>query len=218
MVRVLGPQRIFVLFAAGPAAVVAAISIMGAGAPSSSIESIADPVLVVHDGAHPIDYYVAPGPNGSELVHTKYQSIGAWSRIASGSAVIPSSITQPGDLAFVNADKTSANGRRTVTISANSDQPQRFLSCLVPLRLWLSTDHGGHWTDSTALMTDGQSGPSARPFFFDCTRGAVTFTVPTTGSKDAGSQQYEVSIEPGGVISAVSVEAGVLVSADAIDG
>jgi hypothetical protein len=127
---------------------------MGAGAPSSSIESIADPVLVVHDGAHPIDYYVAPGPNGSELVHTKYQSIGAWSRIASGSAVIPSSITQPGDLAFVNADKTSANGRRTVTISANSDQPQRFLSCLVPLRLWLSTDHGGHWTDSTALMTD----------------------------------------------------------------
>lgn len=211
-------QRTFAICAAIPFSVLAAMSIIGAGRGPSDGTAVADPILVVHDAQSPIPFYLAPGADGSTLVRSKYGTVPRWHAISSGSGIVPSPITRAGDLVFINAEQDPDRVDLTVRVGAVDGQTTRFVSCLVPLRLWSSMDDGQTWDDITGLLTDGVPSPSEKPFYLDCARGEAILTVPTAAGVGVPHQQYELSVEAGGSLAAADSRAPLVISADVVPG
>ncbi|MEY4367020.1 MAG: hypothetical protein RLZ28_435 [Actinomycetota bacterium] len=155
-------------------------------------------------------------------VKTKYGELPQWTQISNGVQGYPSTINQPGDLLFVNARSStscSADTNRGLKLNSScaagnntnvvsdlfikgnitnvADLRTVYRSCLIPIRLWNSTNTGDTWTDitDTALGVDG-----GQPYYIDCETGQFEFTVPTaaTAYNVSGNLDYVVTVEAGG--------------------
>jgi hypothetical protein len=152
-------------------------------------------------------------------VDTKYGELPQWTQVSNGVQGYPSTINQPGDLVFINARSSSSNtadsNRGTLAqnggVNSNvvsslfikgnitniADLRTVYRSCLIPLRLWKSTNTGGSWTDITPLRLGVDTG---EPYYIDCETGQFEFTVPTAATDYNVSQDldYVVTVEAGG--------------------
>lgn len=194
----------------------------------------------------------APGLTGTVqdiTVRTKYGELPQWFQVNSGAGGVPSSVQEPGDLAFINgASSTTApndtnNGATTggtgnldvvqaIRVKANITNVaalrQAYGTCLIPVRLWSTTDRGQNFADVTqayldtqnrlATGTNGQtpstanpSGSGTDPYYVDCTTGEFEFTVPTDVAADHMTPEtlaYELSVERGGVFGTFNNNTG----------
>ena len=155
----------------------------------------------------------------SVAVDTKYGELPQWTQVSNGVQGYPSTINQPGDLVFINARSSSSNsedsnrgllgangGTDTNVVSSLfikgnitniADLRTVYRSCLIPIRLWSSTDQGSTWTDETPVRLGVAT---AQPYYIDCETGQFEFTIPTAATDYNASQDldYEVSVEAGG--------------------
>lgn len=155
----------------------------------------------------------------SVTVKTVYGELPQWTQVSNGVQGYPSTINQPGDLLFINARSSTTNTGDTnrgllqgpggvdtnvvssLFIKGNitnvADLRTVYRSCLIPLRLWKTTDTGDNWTDVTDeyLGVDG-----GQPYYIDCETGQFEFTVPTaaTAYKVSNDLDYAVTVEAGG--------------------
>ncbi len=182
-------------------------------------------------------------------VATKYGELPQWFQVDSGASGVPSAVQEPGDLAFING----ASSTTTPDDTDNGNQPggtsnlnvvqaihvkgnitnvaalrQTYGTCLIPIRLWSTTNDGGAFTDVTQTyldtqnrLSDGTNGQSAStanpngsstdPFYVDCTTGEFEFTVPTDVAADHKTNEtlaYELSVERGGVFGTFNNNTG----------
>jgi len=175
-------------------------------------------------------------------VKTKYGELPQWFQVNSGAGGVPSAVQEPGDLLFINAqssttssaDTNNGNGLEGGAISndvsgtdTNVVQAihvkgnitniaalrQTYASCLIPVRLYSTTNNGDSFNDVTQTYLDTQS---TNPFYVDCTTGEFEFTVPTAaavattaaGAHTTGNLDYEVTVERGGVFSTFNNNTG----------
>lgn len=156
----------------------------------------------------------------NNTVGFKYGELPQWSQTSIGQMGVPSTIHQAGDLLLINARSSTMNssdnnnGRPSPAPSqGNSNVVQSlfvkgaitniaslrevYRSCLIPIRLWSSTDSGENFTDRTADFFDTQEG---EPFYLDCDSGQFSFTVPTAAAayNKTRDLDYEVTVEQGG--------------------
>jgi len=194
----------------------------------------------------------APGLTGSlqdVTVATKYGELPQWFQVDSGASGVPSAVQEPGDLAFINGasstttpDDTNNGNQGGGTSNLNVVQAihvkgnitnvaalrQTYGTCLIPIRLWKTTNDGGAFTDVTQTyldtqnrLTDGTngqtpstanpSGSGTDPFYVDCTTGEFEFTVPTDVAADHKTDEtlaYELSVERGGVFGTFNNNTG----------
>ena len=160
-------------------------------------------------------------------VDTVYGELPQWFQVNSGAGGVPSAVQEPGDLLFINAQSSTTssadtnNGRndtggaagtltnvvQAIHVKGNITNiaalRQTYATCLIPIRLYKTTNQGGAFTDVTQTYLDTQDranpgtngytsssanpGVSAdNPFYVDCTTGEFEFTVPTAAALDAG--------------------------------
>jgi hypothetical protein len=163
---------------------------------------------------------------GDISVATKYGELPQWTQISNGGQGVPSSIQQPGDLLFVNARSSSTsstddnNGLNTaesgnlndvaaLNVKGNIvnlvDLRSIYASCLIPIRLWKTTNLGDVWTDVTSEYFAGIG--EGEPYYIDCHSGEFEFTVPTAtpGSGVSAELDYAVTVEAGGNFATMNV-------------
>jgi hypothetical protein len=151
-------------------------------------------------------------------VSTKYGELPQWTQVSNGVQGYPSTINQPGDLLFINARSSSTDSKDTnrgllaksgtdtnvvssLFIKGNITNIAQlrtvYRSCLIPLRLWNSTDKGATWADITP---DTLGVAANQPYYIDCETGQFEFTVPTAASLHNVSDDldYAVTVEQGG--------------------
>jgi len=194
----------------------------------------------------------APGLTGSVQnipVTTKYGELPQWFQVDTGAVGVPSAVQESGDLAFINgaSSTTSPDDTNNGTDNGGTNNldvvqaihvkgnitnvaalRQSYGTCLIPIRLWSTTDTGTTFADVTQdyldtqnRLSDGTNGqtPSSAnpnssgtdPFYVDCTTGEIEFTVPTDVAADhktAGTLAYELSVERGGVFATFNNNTG----------
>jgi len=199
----------------------------------------------------------------TKTVATKYGELPQWFQVNSGASGVPSAVQEPGDLLFINAQSSTTSSADTnngnggsggaFTNAASESNTnvvqaihvkgnitniaalrQTYATCLIPIRLYSTTDAGGSFTDVTKTYLDTQdrsagtngqtqsgTNPSAattNPFYIDCTTGEFEFTVPTaaavaettltTPGHSTADLAYEVTVERGGVFSTFNNNTG----------
>ena len=152
-------------------------------------------------------------------VTTKYGELPQWTQVSNGVQGYPSTINQPGDLVFINARSSSTNsadsnrGLIAENGGVNSNVVSKlfikgnitnvaelrtvYRSCLIPIRLWKSTDTGDTWQNITPTNLGVDAG---EPYYIDCETGQFEFTVDTAASEYNVSKDldYVVTVEEGG--------------------
>jgi hypothetical protein len=189
-------------------------------------------------------------------IHTAYGELPQWFQVNSGAIGVPSAVQEPGDLLFINAQSSSTssadtdNGNLTPTSASRTNAVQAihvkgnitniaalrqtYATCLIPIRLYSTTNGGSSFSDVTQTYLDTQdrsagtngqtqsgTNPSAattNPFYIDCTTGEFEFTVPTaaavaettltTPGHSTADLAYEVTVERGGVFSTFNNNTG----------
>ena len=161
--------------------------------------------------------------SATKAVSTKYGELPQWSQVSVGNAGVPSTVQEAGDLLFINARSStmysadnnngnqsagaaSAGGSNSNVVSAlyvkgnitNVAQLREvYQSCLIPIRLWSTTDLGVNWDDVTSDVLATEAG---EPYYIDCDSGHFAFTVDTAATAYGASQDldYVVTVEKGG--------------------
>ena len=182
-------------------------------------------------------------------VATKYGELPQWFQVDSGASGVPSAVQEPGDLAFINGASSTTtpadtnNGNQgggtnnfnvvqAIHVKGNITNVaalrQTYGTCLIPIRLWKTTNDGGAFTDVTQTYLDTQnrlsdgtngqtpstanpSGSGTDPLYVDCTTGEFEFTVPTDAAADHKTDEtlaYELSVERGGVFGTFNNNTG----------
>jgi hypothetical protein len=154
-----------------------------------------------------------------QVISDLYAELPQWTQVSNGVQGYPSTINQPGDLLFINARSSTTNSAdsnrglsavnggtdsnvvSSLFIKGNitniADLRTVYRSCLIPIRLWSSTDKGQTWQDETPERLGVAAN---QPYYIDCETGQFEFTIPTAATDYNISQDldYEVSVEAGG--------------------
>jgi len=197
-------------------------------------------------------------------VKTVYGELPQWFQVNSGASGVPSAVQEPGDLLFINAQSsttssadtnngnggdggaftngaagTNTNVVQAIHVKGNITNiaalRQTYATCLIPIRLYSTTDGGDNFNDVTKTYLDTQdrsgtgtngqtqsgtnpSTATTNPFYIDCTTGEFEFTVPTaaavaettltTPGHSTADLAYEVTVERGGVFSTFNNNTG----------
>lgn len=207
------PRNRFAIFVAGPLAVVA---IAGATAFTAGVDS-----TTLNGQREEVQYlYPASGDSGSGTVasiamqsgatsatttsvSTLYGHLPEWYQVSSGTGAVPGGIQVPGDILYINSFSNDAdeNGNIVTGLQVQGnivnlpEVRNSYASCIVPLRVYNTTDDGDTWTDITATVWDT---PSGQPYYLDCTTGEFSFTLRGAANMD---EHYVVTIELGGTIT-----------------
>ena len=159
------------------------------------------------------------GGTQNDVIGFKYGELPQWSQTSIAEVGVPSTIHQAGDLLLINAKSstfTAGDNDNGLIADSGADTNvvqslfvkgaitniaslrEVYRSCLIPIRLWTSTNMGETFpNDVTSTYLGTQPG---QPFYIDCDSGQFAFTVPTAAAlyHQNGDLAYEVTIEQGG--------------------